>query len=304
MSEIQKNIINGGMVGIQNAGAIRNELNRLGGDWHAAVVGPAYTKEAMKARNEDWNKLIEKVGCPRLRPFQTGTDGQEFVGVPPPLALIENGDAGLYTNDDGQGIILKAPATWYYDMPVGTAFLNNVLTNAGNANEAFMQNGFWFPPNTNVFAVVLGYPLYVLTHSNFVGTYYQGAVYIPGHNYEFIIDHTVVWQLCYRDLADISTYQCQLDDRALGTHLGAGINTSIWVENLNPNALWYTGFTDFQAFGAKTFVNGLPRNWAFQHRHTSHDCATSYPVANAISGSLTLGRTATFLLPGVPLNCP
>lgn len=113
--------------------------------------------------------------------------------------------------------------------------------------------------------------------------------YISGHHYYTTITRTSgVWWTCAADLENASTYQCQNHPDAQGDHLIEDrFGTNVFVEVWNQNRDWAGGFTiQWPAYGATTYVNGLPKPWTSQAVWTVHSCPDAWPVSNAVVNSL------------------
>jgi hypothetical protein len=114
--------------------------------------------------------------------------------------------------------------------------------------------------------------------------------YIPGHHYYTTITYTSgVWWTCAADLANTSTYQCQIHPDAKGDHLIEDMfGTNVFVENWNQERRWAGGFTtQWAAHDAKVYVNGLPpQPWSSQKVWTIDSCPDAWPATNAVVNSL------------------
>ncbi len=267
--------------------------------WEILVVGPGMSREQFISETENWNRDFRDRNCATLGPVREGSDWGEIYrdGVGAGFALIENLSAGSYTNDNAQSVFLIAPSSLGSSQDTYSAFLNNVKTDS--STFFVLQNGFLFPNGE-------GRVVYTDINLGLVAQSY-GIPYVGGDPYRFTITYTSsTWFMCAEDYNNPSTYTCMPSSgTGVGTTLARDLNTSIWVEDRNTNGNWYSGFSNpWQAYGALIYRNGIPQNWGSQHRHTVHECASSWPVTSAIGGSLTGGSTAYFYLGGVPLRCP
>ena len=88
---------------------------------------------------------------------------------------------------------------------------------------------------------------------------------------------------------------------AIFQNLDAGRFTD---ENANRNSNWHTGFPSRMVmYDANIYRNGLPHPWTRENRISAHACGSGYPVTGAMSGTLKNGRTAYWLLRGIPRPC-
>jgi hypothetical protein len=243
-----------------------------------------------------WNEVFHNRPCRSLAPSQEYGNGDEFTypSPHPGIALVEDLNAGSLTDDNAQSVILQGPSSVGYTADA-VALLNNVWTN-GNY---FLQNGLYFNGGVPfIIWTTMGQGLYPQPYDTSIVSY-DGF-----HTYWFTITYTGnLWWMC---VADTSTggYACAYDTSATGTTLHGDRNTSVWVENFNSDPNWFHSFsTLLRAFSADIYRNGFSQAWTAEHFHTAHACSTSYPVGNAMAGTLTNHGTISFYLSGVPLYC-
>ncbi|MCC6192564.1 MAG: hypothetical protein IT318_26360 [Anaerolineales bacterium] len=259
-------------------------------------ASPATVQNQLVAEIQRWNEATAAHGCFQLSSVATGTDGTNLTTASPSpgFVIIEDTNAGLYTDDNGQQVTLVAP-TIGGSQTQYVSYLNNVMSDA----DFFMQNGFALLSNGTGFVnwtdEATSPPLAAQAY---------GMGYVVGHNYRFTISRSSgIWQYCVAD-ADTGAYMCQQRSVATGTHMKADLNTSVFVENWNANSNWSSGFSyRFRAYDAYLFRNGVPQTWSAQHRHTAEACASGWPVSNAISGSLVSAGDGYFYVAGTPLFC-
>lgn len=187
-------------------------------------------------------------------PLKYSSDGFEIVYTPPiPRggAIIENLDAGNYTDDNGQSVQMLAPATGTGQNGF-TALLNNAVVD--HPQFHFLQNGFVFHQNGNG-SVVYTSTKWALQPQNYP------INYLFLNTYRFILSgsqQSNTWDLCAQDMASAATYHCILDNTAPGNRMKYNINNDIFVENANTNANWYTNFQGrWRAFEATTIRNSF-----------------------------------------------
>jgi len=259
-------------------------------------VGPTVTVNQINTNRQSWNTSMQKTGCVSLAPLRSGADGDEITSSTSMAgyAIFENTDAGSYTDDNAQSVVLNGPTT-IGNPPLASALLNNVKTDS--TTFYFLQDGFLFNGGS-------GSVVWTDTTQGYVAQTYSGLTYSGGANFWFTITYTNgVWWMCGYSY-NTGSYVCVMEANGSGTTLGADINTNIFLENHNTTSNWYTGFGgSFQAWGAQIYRNGIGQNWSAQHRHTAHSCSTSYPVSGAITGSLVGGGTGSYTLSGIPLSC-
>ncbi len=268
-------------------------------NWDIQIVGPDLSLETILDENDKWNELSEGQDCVTLAPIAVGTDGTELKTASPAngYTVIENIEAGWYTDDNAQGVGLVAPSVGSNQNGY-SFFLNNVLTNT----NWFLQNGFAF--RENFWGNGYGSVVWTDTGHGLAAQNYS-IPYTAGHFYGFVISgNSGIWQLCAQDNDNPSTYTCIFSTGSSGTHLLANQNTGIFAENTNTNTGWNSLFSlSWQAFDAKICRNGICQSWSTQHRHTIDACASNWPVSSAISGSLISGASAYFHTSGLPLKC-
>lgn len=230
---------------------------------------------------------------------QASNDGDEIKLTPPNpgYAEFEDMDAASYPDANAQSVFLVAPAA-IPNSPLATLFENNVQTNS--ATFYLLQNGLQFRYGA-------GSVIWTDTTQSYANQLYDPIIpYVASHVYSFSITFTSgSWQMCAEDTNDPSTYRCRSEPAATGTVLQAGINTAVWVETHSKTANWYYGFSSpLQAYAAEIYRNGVGQFWSTQQRHTMDACSSSWPTANAISGSMVQGGVGNFTLSGVPWACP
>jgi hypothetical protein len=85
--------------------------------------------------------------------------------------------------------------------------------------------------------------------------------------------------------------------------------TSIFAENWSLNSDWYTGNpTDYPdvawtAYGAATYIKGMPQPWSYRKVSTMHACQNNWPPQNAVTGGLENNGSALFWTNGLPIYC-
>ena len=288
---------------------MRSELSQFVGSasqWEIEVIGPGtWDFEQFVTDNQKWNSQFIGSDCPKLGPIQSGSPGQEYKPASPSngYATIENLDAGLYSDDNAQSVYFYSPYTVGTSQNASSALVNNVRTDG--SSFYILQDGLYFISGTGwvVWANSGTVPAYSINQFST-----ERIPYVASHAYWFTLTFTSgTWFMCANDynVPNGASYTCQDDSHAIGTTIVSDFNTSIFAENHNTNTSWYQGFSSpLRAIYAKIYrTNGLSYRWGNEHFHTQDACATNWPPASAITGSLTNGGNGYFQLSGVPLKC-
>ena len=244
-------------------------------------------------------------GCirqgPLPSPLLTGTDGQEYkLGSPANgYSIVEDTNAGLYTDDNAQDVTLVAPTPGHNQSSTGSlSFLNNFKSNT----NFFMQDGMAIPANGSGF---LDWADDLTTPYPDTAQPYGNLTYVAGRSYTATITRTNgVWWYCVYD--NVTHGQgCMSRSAATGTNLLSDVNTSVFAENANATpSNWYSGFSSpLQAYNAHIYRNQVGQPWSAQHRHTADACASGWYPFNSMTGSLVNGGTVSYWLTGVPYKC-
>lgn len=268
------------------------------------IVGPGISLSEVMATNELVKITLNSKSCAKaVTPVYTANNGNEIkLSSPKPgFTIIEDLDAGNYTDDNAQSVYLRAPIVGFNQDPdpdnnKGSRFVNNVTSATGGY---VLQNGFAFLNGT-------GIVFFTNSTANFSIQAFNIS-YTATHLYWFTISYTnAKWWMCVNDqnIPNGASYVCQDDPNAPGTQMTYGLDTSVWVEDWNTNPNWYQGFGLFNAYQARLYRNGVGQQWTTQHLHTADACTANYPTTNAITGSgLVNGQSVTFALDKVPPYC-
>ncbi len=249
--------------------------------------------EASAEWETDWNLKRLKGGC--LEPL---ADIEKIDrNVSRGYAVFQNTDAGDYTDDHGQSVKITSPSDFGDDQVNWSAALNNVATNT----DYFLQAGMVFDETEPIVA-------WTDETRGLNPVRYQSVGYSASTRYQFQITYwDSVWQMCAGNDEDIENeYECVLSRDATGTHLKEDPNTSVWFENANGNSDWHERFPSrIYVSHAKIHRNGVAYSWTSEDRLTVHRCPRGrFPVAGAMSGTLTNGRSTSWKISGVPYVCP
>lgn len=287
-----------------NPNAVQQELASLKlatTNWELEYVGPGvvWSEEEFLSQNDEWNSQFRFSECLKFEPLNMQT-GTRVSG----LGIFQNTDAGLYTNDNAQSINIVVPSTIGTTQNAASTILNNVET--AGSSFYFLQNGITFWSSGTAWIVWTD-----TTHGYQIQQYDVTKIsYDPSHpSYWFTITYSNnIWYMCANDnfYLDGSHYWCVSETSAVGNNLKLSTNTSVWIENSNTNSNWYQGFGSpyqLQVKKARIYRNGIGNNWTTEQKLTNGPCGTTWPVNNALSGTLTYGGNGYFLLPGVPLAC-
>ena len=251
-------------------------------------------RETAAAEDAIWNRERSENGClPILADFEDPNSGTANRG----FAIFQNTDAGGNTHDHGHSVKIRSPSGIGTGQDLWSGALINVLTDT----DHFLQSGMIMRENQSrmVFAEAAdgGTP----------GSQpFNDVPYYAGTLYQFQINYSGgSWMMCAGNDQNIVEYQCMTSEHATGTHLKRDIATSVFFENANTNANWYSGFPAAVTVShARTIRNGVYRNWTTEDRRTAHRCNSQYPVTGAMSSTLKNNGTAYWLMSGIPLACP
>ncbi len=256
---------------------------------------------AERAEDAAWNAARIANGCPSpWRDYEAGNAGPDRG-----YAIFQNLDAGRFTDDNAQSVRIRSPRTIGNNQDHGfTAALNNVVTAIQTNGVPFaLQAGMQFDPDNNHGGTVIGW---TDSSRSLVPRKFKNVPYRADAYFYFSNSYTNGrWWVCAGDQEHIRTrYQCVARPDAPGTHLIENLNTSVFFENANRNSNWHTGFPSRMVmYDANIYRNGLPHPWTRENRISAHACGSGYPVTSAMSGTLKNGRTAYWLLRGIPRPC-
>ena len=250
------------------------------------------SKETAAAKNVAWNQDRTDNGC---RGPRTDIDDEELSGPSRGFANFKNTDAGRWTNANAQGVKITSPSGIGTAQNVWSSALNNVMTN----DNYFLQVGLDFDEARLDL-------IWTEDEEDLDPQYFTNVPYLANTRYQFSITYTSgAWQMCAGNDEDISQYECIISGDATGTYLKLDDNTSVFFENANSNTNWHSGFPATVALSsAKIYRNGIGQAWSGEDRKTGHQChPDSYPVDDAMSGSLVNNGSATWVMSGIPLAC-
>ena len=249
-------------------------------------------RATIEANISAWNEQRGQKGCP-----MSWTDIQEDdSGIARGWAIFQNKNADDYTDDNAQGVRIITPTQIGNNQNLGSAAINNVLTNT----DYFLQGGM----QLQVGSTFIGWT------DDAEDLYPQPFTGVPYHadtQYQFSNTYTnSVWWICAGNDEDLDNeYQCVYRPAATGTHLKESTDTSVWYENASSNSDWYEGFPDtITVHHAKIYRDGIGHAWTSEDRISLHNCGgNQYPIADAMNGSLKNNGTASWQLDGVPRSC-
>ena len=221
------------------------KANPLPKGWAIEVYGgPGASKEEFEKVHKNINEELEKLG-PILLGGPAILEGDAKSRGGPTFATFGN-------NDPQTQVVTGQRARWYAPV-VGTsqnaysAFLLNGMT---NVNRYFLQSG-------QVYISGTGYNVWADTTTGMTARGFNVS-YVPFHLYEFAIVYSSAggfWSMWCEDLTT-SVFDYYFEYNATGVKFIKDGNTSVFFENWNTNANWYTGFipNPMFAFNAIDYV--------------------------------------------------
>jgi hypothetical protein len=278
--------------------------------WGFDIVGPGIRQQQLAGHAAESSHYFKTNPCIRLtsplkhtelfEPSGEDRRTQSSAGY----AIIENVDAGSYSDDNGQSVFFIAPVVGpNQEGQEGSALMNNVWTET----NYFLQVGLLFEKDQGYVVWtdssvpnLQAQQMYLPPEEQKIATPYN-----PNHVYGTLITHfNDIWWMCAGDYNADGTWSCHAEPKATGTNLQMTQNTSVFAENWNVTPEWFSGFSNpWIAFGAKIHRNGVEQDWSSQRTWTVHACSDQWLPENAISGSLASGGIAYFRLEEVPVWC-
>ena len=274
--------------------ALEKKIKSLPGvpsDFRLSFSNASLDKQTIADRNNAWNQERLESGCPE--PWAASSASDPARG----FATFRNKDAGKYTNDNAQSVLITSPSEIGENQDRWSAILNNTMTD----DSFFLQSGMKFEDGG-------GFIGWTDDSVDLVPKEFKKITFSEGAEYYFTNSYTnSVWWLCAGKVVNqsVTPYECMRSPDATGTHLKSDQNTGVTFENANRNAGWQNGFSStVTARGARIYRDGIGQDWVSQSRVISHSCVGSeYPIEDAISGTLQGGGTGTWTLSGIPLAC-
>ncbi len=266
--------------------------------WGWEVVGPERTRGDVVSQLTKSHQFSNERGCNQPGNLTSAISAQPCPpsNYHPGFAIVQNTDAGTFTDAKAQSVYLVAPNIIGKKQTAYSAFLNNVITDA----NYFLQVGFFFSDGSGEF-------VWSATDQDCEAKQFD-LNYVPGHPYWTTVSSssTYGWWVCAADAANWSTYVCLFDGGALGTHLKLDQGTSVFVENWNPKLNWYRGFDkSFQAYGATIVrsADGISYPWTSQLPEVINCHLRSQQTKRTITGSLANDGSVFFDLSTIPRQC-
>jgi hypothetical protein len=246
--------------------------------------GHGVTKEQIINIQRKNNNLQKQNGVIKLGPIQTGI-------VPLVAGAFQvdmNNDPGnksLYLQECN---ILAPTITGSYEDKYAY-FGNNVTTNI----NYFLQSGQIYANNqTRLIWADTGTQYNV---NSFNMTYHAGDTYTHSiYYYGQIYFGYTEWMMSCLDNGT-SEYGYHVETYALGTTIGAGINTSVFFENYNTQSNWSQGFSSSTVQASNAYDGGSPIvTWSSDTLYNN--------IYQAMSGSLANYGTTRWTLINIPLG--
>jgi hypothetical protein len=228
------------------------------GDQIEIYGGPGATEAQFDvthtANNKSWSKNSVTQSYPTANTTNQGNTVSPDTGTQyPGYAYVQDNDTG----NTGISVHMAgiSPGT---SQNICSYFLLNGMTNTGY----FMQVGQLFRSNNTCENI------YTTSAFGLVPQYYMNLPYVTGDDYGYFIRYlngsnsNSTWWLGAEDYTT-NTFDGYIQYYAQGMYLGNNANTSVWFENYNTAANWYSGFpTYIWAYDAKEYTSSYQWvNW-------------------------------------------
>lgn len=190
--------------------------------------------ERVHKENYEWQQKHE----PIVFKMPSASSKAPLTGTGHSFAIDVNSDPQSYSLD-AQWARWNAPQVGT-SQSASSALLDNVYTNT----SYFLQAGQLYQSGA-------GYNVWTDTTKNLVGQQFNVA-YVVGDNYLFNINVAPggKWRM---ECSDVTTYAYDgyIEQNSTGSTLALNVATSVFFENMNNNANWYSGFTNpISVYGA------------------------------------------------------
>ncbi len=228
------------------------------------TVGPGLSAEDVVHSLEAANQALANTGCVKPARLPSGVEAQTTLSATQislsqslyhsNYAIIQNTDPAVYSQDIiGQEVYFHVPFSIGINHNAMVGFCNNGWTDMDDLLQACVD--FWAP---GVYANGLCQVGWAEASSNYYQTDYKepsAVPCIPGHSYILKVYRKPTDSKWYQYALDINTGVYGLHKSFVsGDHLVLDANTSVFVENWNDNANWYSGFSNpWQVSNASSF---------------------------------------------------
>ena len=206
--------------------ALEKEIKSLSGvpsDFRISFSSTPPNTQAIADRNNAWYQERLERGCPE--PWATNRNSDPVRS----FVTFRNKDAGKFTDDNAQSVLITSPSEIGEDQDKWSAVLNNTLTD----DDFLLQSGMSFDEDGE------GLIGWTDDSVNLVAREFGDITFSKGSEYYFTNSYTNSrWWMCAGRVTNvnITPYQCVSSPDATGTHLKSHTETGVTFENANRNA--------------------------------------------------------------------
>jgi hypothetical protein len=257
--------------------------------------GPGATKEQYIKVHDETQSFAKSNGPIKLGPPPTISPEQQNA-ISPMAATTITPSFAIIQNTDPSSRTVIGIAAHMSGINIGTSQLDHsafLVNGVANSNRYFLQSGQLFAANGTRYHVWSDD-----THGQIAQYFNLNLIpYTTGVEYEYEINYmgsTGVWWMSAENYST-GAYDYFIEYYGQGTRLITDTGTSVFFENWNTNANWYTGFQLLDSSYHAREMNSSYQwvNWSNQTIVIKRG-TTTYPNNGKITGSLVNNSSAVW----------